>query len=56
MTSLQIAMCLAREANYMQLLRPLPTLDDLLEKTKSKYIFGMKERQFWPQNYNSIAM
>jgi len=41
---LKIDKGLADEANGVQLMKPMPTLDDLLKKAKSKGIFGTKER------------
>src|SRR6185369_10204286 len=41
---LKIDRGLADEANGVQLMKPLPTLDALLVKAKSKGIFGTKER------------
>ena len=41
---------LADEANGVQLMKPMPTLDDLLKKAKSKGIFGTKERSVIKQN------
>jgi fructose-bisphosphate aldolase class I len=41
---LKIDKGLADEANGVQLMKPMPTLDQLLVKAKSKGIFGTKER------------
>jgi fructose-bisphosphate aldolase class I len=41
---LKIDKGLADEANGVQLMKPMPTLDQLLSKAKSKGIFGTKER------------
>jgi fructose-bisphosphate aldolase class I len=41
---LKIDKGLADEVNGVQLMKPMPTLDDLLKKAKSKGIFGTKER------------
>ncbi len=41
---LKIDKGLAEEANGVQLMKPMPTLDALLAKAKSKGIFGTKER------------
>ena len=41
---LKIDKGLADEANGVQLMKPMPTLDALLSKAKSKGIFGTKER------------
>jgi fructose-bisphosphate aldolase, class I len=41
---LKIDKGLADEANGVQLMKPMPTLDQLLAKAKSKGIFGTKER------------
>src|SRR5215207_2844334 len=41
---LKIDKGLADEANGVQLMKPMPTLDELLKKAKSKGIFGTKER------------
>jgi fructose-bisphosphate aldolase class I len=41
---LKIDKGLADEANGVQLMKPMPTLDDLLKKAKAKGIFGTKER------------
>src|SRR5688500_8691316 len=41
---LKIDKGLADETNGVQLMKPMPTLDDLLKKAKSKGIFGTKER------------
>ena len=48
---LKIDKCLADETNGVQLMKPMPTLDDLLKKAKSKGIFGTKERSVINQNY-----
>jgi fructose-bisphosphate aldolase class I len=47
---LKIDKGLADEANGVQLMKPMPTLDDLLRKAKSKGIFGTKERSVIKQN------
>jgi len=47
---LKIDKGLADEANGVQLMKPMPTLDDLLKKAKSKGIFGTKERSVINQN------
>ncbi len=47
---LKIDKGLAYEANGVQLMKPMPTLDDLLKKAKSKGIFGTKERSVIKQN------
>jgi len=47
---LKIDKGLADEANGVQLMKPMPTLDDLLKKAKSKGIFGTKERSVIKQN------
>ena len=47
---LKIDKGLADEANGVQLMKPMPTLDDLLKKAKSKGIFGTKERSTINQN------
>ena len=44
MPFLKIDKGLADEANGVQLMKPMPTLDELLAKAKSKGIFGTKER------------
>jgi fructose-bisphosphate aldolase, class I len=41
---------LADEANGVQLMKPMPQLDELLKKAKSKGIFGTKERSVIKQN------
>ena len=41
---LKIDKGLADEVNGVQLMKPMPTLDELLKKAKSKGIFGTKER------------
>jgi fructose-bisphosphate aldolase class I len=41
---LKIDKGLAEEANGVQLMKPMPTLDQLLAKARSKGIFGTKER------------
>jgi fructose-bisphosphate aldolase class I len=41
---LKIDKGLADEVNGVQLMKPMPTLDDLLKKAKTKGIFGTKER------------
>src|SRR3982751_7057440 len=41
---LKIDKGLADEVDGVQLMKPMPTLDDLLKKAKSKGIFGTKER------------
>ena len=47
---LKIDKGLADEANGVQLMKPMPTLDDLLKKARSKGIFGTKERSVIKQN------
>ena len=47
---LKIDKGLADEANGVQLMKPMPTLDDLLKKAKSKGIFGTKESSVIKQN------
>jgi fructose-bisphosphate aldolase class I len=47
---LKIDKGLADEADGVQLMKPMPTLDDLLKKAKSKGIFGTKERSTINQN------
>ncbi len=47
---LKIDKGLADEANGVQLMKPMPTLDELLKKAKSKGIFGTKERSVIKQN------
>ena len=47
---LKIDKGLADEANGVQLMKPMPTLDDLLKKAKGKGIFGTKERSVIKQN------
>jgi fructose-bisphosphate aldolase class I len=47
---LKIDKGLADEANGVQLMKPMPTLDDLLKKAKSKGIFGTKERSVIKSN------
>ena len=47
---LKIDKGLADEADGVQLMKPMPTLDDLLKKAKSKGIFGTKERSVINQN------
>ena len=47
---LKIDKGLADEADGVQLMKPIPTLDDLLKKAKSKGIFGTKERSVINQN------
>jgi fructose-bisphosphate aldolase, class I len=47
---LKIDKGLADEANGVQLMKPMPTLDALLVKAKSKGIFGTKERSVIKQN------
>ena len=47
---LKIDKGLADETNGVQLMKPMPTLDDLLKKAKSKGIFGTKERSVIKQN------
>jgi fructose-bisphosphate aldolase, class I len=47
---LKIDKGLADEANGVQLMKPMPTLDDLLKKAKSKGIFGTKERSVIKEN------
>ncbi len=47
---LKIDKGLADEANDVQLMKPMPTLDDLLKKAKSKGIFGTKERSVIKSN------
>ena len=47
---LKIDKGLADETNGVQLMKPMPTLDDLLKKAKSKGIFGTKERSVINQN------
>jgi fructose-bisphosphate aldolase class I len=47
---LKIDKGLADEADGVQLMKPMPTLDDLLKKAKSKGIFGTKERSVIKQN------
>jgi len=47
---LKIDKGLADEVNGVQLMKPMPTLDDLLKKAKSKCIFGTKERSVIKQN------
>jgi len=47
---LKIDKGLGDEANGVQLMKPMPTLDDLLKKAKSKGIFGTKERSVIKQN------
>jgi len=53
---LKIDKGLADEANGVQLMKPMPTLDALLAKAKSKGIFGTKERSVIKQaNPEGIA-
>jgi len=47
---LKIDKGLADEVNGVQLMKPMPTLDDLLKKAKSKGIFGTKERSVLKSN------
>jgi fructose-bisphosphate aldolase class I len=47
---LKIDKGLADEVDGVQLMKPMPTLDDLLKKAKSKGIFGTKERSTINQN------
>jgi fructose-bisphosphate aldolase class I len=47
---LKIDKGLGDEANGVQLMKPMPALDDLLKKAKSKGIFGTKERSVIKQN------
>jgi len=47
---LKIDKGLADEANGVQLMKPMPTLDQLLAKAKSKGIFGTKERSVIKSN------
>jgi fructose-bisphosphate aldolase class I len=47
---LKIDKGLADEVDGVQLMKPMPTLDDLLKKAKSKGIFGTKERSVIKQN------
>ena len=47
---LKIDKGLVDEANGVQLMKPMPTLDELLKKAKSKGIFGTKERSVIKQN------
>jgi fructose-bisphosphate aldolase class I len=47
---LKIDKGLADEANGVQLMKPMPTLDDLLKKAKGKGIFGTKERSVIKSN------
>ena len=47
---LKIDKGLADEANGVQLMKPMPTLDALLVKAKGKGIFGTKERSVIKQN------
>jgi fructose-bisphosphate aldolase class I len=47
---LKIDKGLADEANGVQLMKPMPALDALLDKAKSKGIFGTKERSVIKQN------
>lgn len=47
---LKIDKGLADEANGVQLMKPMPTLDELLRKAKAKGIFGTKERSVIKQN------
>jgi fructose-bisphosphate aldolase class I len=47
---LKIDKGLADEANGVQLMKPMPTLDDLLKKAKAAGIFGTKERSVIKQN------
>jgi fructose-bisphosphate aldolase class I len=47
---LKIDKGLADEANGVQLMKPMPTLDELLKKAKSKGIFGTKERSVIKSN------
>jgi fructose-bisphosphate aldolase class I len=47
---LKIDKGLADETNGVQLMKPMPTLDDLLKKAKGKGIFGTKERSVINQN------
>jgi len=47
---LKIDKGLADEVDGVQLMKPMPTLDDLLKKAKSKGIFGTKERSVINQN------
>ena len=47
---LKIDKGLADEANGVQLMKPMPDLDKLLDKAKSKGIFGTKERSVIKQN------
>ena len=47
---LKIDKGLADEADGVQLMKPMPTLDDLLKNAKSKGIFGTKERSVINQN------
>jgi fructose-bisphosphate aldolase class I len=47
---LKIDKGLAEEKDGVQLMKPMPTLDELLEKAKSKGIFGTKERSVIKSN------
>jgi fructose-bisphosphate aldolase class I len=47
---LKIDKGLAEEANGVQLMKPIPGLDALLERAKAKGIFGTKERSVIKQN------
>src|SRR5690349_9706306 len=47
---LKIDKGLADEVNGVQLMKPMPDLDKLLDKAKSKGIFGTKERSVIKQN------
>lgn len=47
---LKIDKGLADEANGVQLMKPIPALDELLERAKTKGIFGTKERSVIKQN------
>jgi fructose-bisphosphate aldolase class I len=47
---LKIDKGLADEKDGVQLMKPMPTLDDLLKKAKSKGIFGTKERSVIKSN------
>ncbi len=47
---LKIDKGLADEANGVQLMKPIPALDELLERARTKGIFGTKERSVIKQN------
>jgi fructose-bisphosphate aldolase class I len=48
---LKIDKGLGDEQDGVQLMKPMPTLDELLKKAKSKGIFGTKERSVIKQNH-----